>query len=134
MDARRRAAKVAADVERSRAVASATRGVTLYELGVYVKDGEVWSQGGWRPTRLLGPLKGACAGVMDLKPSSDAAFITTAVLGLNSPRVGTIFVAFEDGSRHERPLRQGTPSEMHKVDVAIRRFNTMADAAGAAPN
>jgi hypothetical protein len=50
------------------------------------------------------------------------------VIGFGPPRVGTIFIAFADGTRWEKPLCQGTRAEMAKVDVAIARFNAMADA------
>jgi hypothetical protein len=128
MNARQRAAQVSAQVQRERAVVDKNRGVTLTELGVRVKGDEVWSLPGWARGRHLGPLAGACAGVMDLKPGSQAGYVAAGIIGLNSPRVGTIFVAFADGTRHERPLRMGTRPEMQKVDAAIARFNAMADA------
>ena len=129
MNAKQRAARVATEIQHSRAIAETARGVTLTELGVRVKGNEVWKLPKWASSRYLGPLTGACAGIMDLKPASDAAFLASAVIGLNAPRVGTIFVAFEDGTRHEQPLRQGTRAQMQKVDAAVARFNAMADAA-----
>jgi|ERR1035437_9175087 hypothetical protein len=129
MNARQRAVQVAAQVQRERAVADKTRGVTLTELGVRVKGDQVRSLPGWMRGRHLGSLAGACAGIMDVKPGSEAGYIAAGVIGLNSPRVGTIFVALADGTRHEKPLRMGTRAEMHKMDAAIARFNAMADAA-----
>jgi hypothetical protein len=129
MKAGQRAVQVAAQVQRERAIADKTRGVTLTDFGVRVKGDEVWSLPGWTRGRCLGPLAGACAGVMDLKPGSQAVYVAAGVIGVNPPRVGTIFVAFADGTRHERPLRMGTRPEMHKVDAAVARFNAMADAA-----
>jgi hypothetical protein len=41
MNARQRAAQVAAQIQRERAVADKTRGITLTELGVRVKGDEV---------------------------------------------------------------------------------------------
>ena len=102
----------------------------LSELGVRVKGDEVRKIGGltWDRCRLLGPLAGACAGVMDVKPPSAGAVIFSIVVG-PVPRVGTIFVAFADGTRHERPLLQGSPAQIRKVDAELARFNAMADAA-----
>jgi hypothetical protein len=129
MDARQRAARVAAEVQRSRAVADTARGVTIPELGVRVKGNEVRKNGiSWNSSRRLGSLVGACAGVMDLKSPSAGATLSSVVIG-NVPRVGTIFVAFANGTRHEIPLLQGSLTQMRKVDAAIARFNAMADAA-----
>ncbi|HEY2574783.1 MAG TPA: hypothetical protein VGI74_00595 [Streptosporangiaceae bacterium] len=122
MNAKQRAAQVAAEIQRSRSSADVARGVTLSELGVRVKGNEVRGSG------FRGALAGACAGVMDVKPPSGGAILSSIVIG-NVPRVGTILVAFADGTRHEMPLRQGSPAQMRKVDAAIARFNAMADAA-----
>jgi hypothetical protein len=130
MNARQRAAQVAAQVQRERGRADATAAVVpLGLLGIIVKRGDVYART-WRD-RYLGPLAGACAGVMDIRPGSEAGSIAAGIIGLNAPRVGTIFVAFADGTRHETPLRMGTRAEMHRVDAAIARFNAMADAASA---
>ena len=118
-----------AEVQRSRAVTAAAKGAVLNELGVRVKDGEVRKIGlTWNSSRVLGPLAGACAGVMDVKPASSGQFIGSAITGY-VPRVGTIFVAFADGTRYETALRQGSPAQMRKVDEQIALFNRMADAA-----
>jgi hypothetical protein len=123
-----RAAQVAAEVQRDRARTDAVaRAVALPQLGIVVKRGEVYARK--LRDRYLGPLAGACAGVMDLKPGSGAGCLAAAIIATSTPRVGTIFVAFADGTRHEAPLRMGTRAEMHEVDAAIARFNAMADAA-----
>jgi hypothetical protein len=83
MKARQRAVQVAAQVQRERAIADKTRGVTLTDLGVRVKGDEVWSLPGWTRGRCLGPLAGACAGVMDLKPGSQAVYVAAGVIGVN---------------------------------------------------
>lgn len=128
MNARQRAARVAAEVQLDRARADAAAAVVLLpQLGIVVKRGEVYARK--LRDRHLGPLAGACAGVMDLKPGSEAGAFVAGFLGTSPPRVGTIFVAFADGTRHEIPLRMGTRAEMQKVDAAIARFNAMADAA-----
>jgi hypothetical protein len=63
---------------------------------------------------------------MDVKPASGGALLSSIVIG-NVPRVETIFVAFEDGKRHQTALSQGSRSQMQKVDNAIARFNSMVD-------
>ncbi len=108
-------------------MAGAARGTRLNELGVYVKGTEVRTNGlTWDSSRYLGSLVGACAGVMNIKPVSAGQIVSAVVIG-NAPRVGTIFVAFADGTRHEKALRQGSRAQMHKVDQAIALFNAMAD-------
>jgi hypothetical protein len=129
MTANERAARAAAEVRRSRAASDLTRGVTLPELGVRIKGNEVRKIGlTWNSSICLGPLVGGCAGVMDVRPPSGAAVLSSIVIG-NVPRVGTIFVAFADGSRHEIALRQGSPAQMRKVDDAVARFNAIVDVA-----
>lgn len=128
VNARQRAAQVAAQVQRERARTEAARAVVaLPLLGIIVKHGEVYARK--LRDRHVGPLAGACAGVMDLRPGSQAGYIAAGIIGTNAPCVGTIFVALANGTRHETPLRMGTRSEMHKVDETIARFNAMADAA-----
>lgn len=132
MNARQRAAQVVADVQRSKAVADLGRRQVIFaDLKVVVKDGQVRKYGG--RSAVLGRLKGACAGVMDVRPLTAGEYYTTRI-GLTSPRVGTIFVAFADGTRHEIPLRAGSRDEMHRIDTAIARFNAMADAAENRPS
>ena len=88
MNARQRAERIAAQVQRERAANDATaRVVPLPLLGLVVKNGEVYARK--FTDRHLDPLAGACAGVMDIRPGSDAAYLAAAVVGLSSPRVGT---------------------------------------------
>ncbi len=132
MSAQQRAASAAAEIRRSRAAAEAARGVTLKELGVHVKGNEVFNLNFLlrKEFRYLGSLAGASAGVMDVKPASGGAVLSSIVIG-NVPRVGTIFIAFADGKLHKRPLLQGSPGQMRNVDVEIARFNAMVDVADA---
>ncbi len=89
----------------------------LAEIGVRIKGNEVRKIGlTWNSSRYLEPLVGACAGVMDVKTASAGALISSVVIG-NVPRVGTIFIAFADGTRHEQALRQGSMAQMRKVDA-----------------
>jgi Short C-terminal domain len=131
MSAQQRAANAAAEIHRSRAAAEAARGVTLTALGVRVKGNEVFNLNFLlrKELRYLGPLAGASAGVMDVKPASGGAVLSSIVIG-NVPRVGTIFVAFANGKLHKKALLQGSPRQMRNVDTEVARFNAMADAAG----
>lgn len=105
------------------------RRVTFIELDAQVKDGYVRTVGiTWKLSRHLGPLAGAHAGVTDEKELSRTARRRATVLGA-SPRTGTIFVSFADGTRHETALRLGTDEQRQAIDAAVRRFNAMADAA-----
>ena len=79
------------------------------------------------------PLAGACAGIVIDRPppaESEAASFVKTVIGAGPPRIGTIFVAFSDGTRWERPLHQGTRLQMQKVDAEINQFNAMAELVG----
>jgi hypothetical protein len=128
MNARQRAAQTAAHMQRERTAKDLAGLVSFGELGVMVRNGEVRKIGGGlrqTPKRLAG----ACAGVVIDRPRpSEAGSFVAAVVGFGQPRVGTIFVAFADGTRWEKKLYQGTRQQMQKVDVAIARFNAMADA------
>lgn len=132
MNAQQRAANAAAGILRSRAAAEAARGVTFNELGVRVKGNEVFNLNYLlrKELRYLGPLAGASAGFMDVKPASGGAVLSSIVIG-NVPRVGTIFVAFANGKLHKRPLLQGSPRQMRNVDAEVARFNAMVDVADA---
>jgi hypothetical protein len=94
--------------------------VTLNALGVRVKGNEVFNLNFLlrKEFRYLGPLAGASAGVMDVKPASSGAVISSIVIG-NVPRVGTIFIAFANGKLHKRPLLQGSPGQMRNVDTEV---------------
>jgi hypothetical protein len=128
MNARQRAARVAVQVQRAEARTDATAAFVAFpEPGIVVKRGEVYARK--LRDRHLGSLAGACAGLMDLRPGSQAGYLAAGIIGTSTPRVGTIFVAFADGTRHETPLRMGTRAELNKVNAAIARFNAMADAA-----
>jgi hypothetical protein len=128
MDARQRAAQTSASMQRERTAKDLTRLVSLMEIGVMVRGREVRKVGGgFRQTPRQ--LAGACTGVViDRPPPSEVGSFVAGVIGFGPPRVGTIFVAFADGTRWETPLHQGTRHQMQKVDAAIARFNAMADA------
>jgi hypothetical protein len=98
-------------------------------LDVQVRGGEVRKIGPiWKMSRRLGPLAGAWAGVAEEKELSTAHKVTAEVLG-SSPRIGTIFVSFPDGTRHETPLRRDSEEHVEELHKAIEKFNAMAKAA-----
>ena len=132
MSARHNAAREAGETQESHTATDLQRRVIFMELGAQVKDGDVRTVGfTWNRSRHLGPLAGAHAGVTDDKELSRTARIKAAVLG-TSPRTGTIFVSFADGTRHETALRLGTDEQRQAIDAAMTRFNAMADAAAKA--
>ena len=132
MSARHDAARKAGETQESHTATDPQRRVIFMELDAQVKDGDVRTIGlTWNRSRHLGPLAGAHAGVTDNKELSRKARIKAAWLG-TSPRTGTIFVSFADGTRHEVALRLGTDEQRQAIDAAVTRFNAMADAAAKA--
>ena len=132
MSARQNAAREAGGTQEPHTATDLQRRIIFMELDAQVKDGDVRTVGfTWNRSRRLGPLAGAHAGVTDDKELSRAARIKAAVLG-TSPRTGTIFVSFADGTRHEIALRLGTDEQRQAIDAAVTRFNAMADAAAKA--
>jgi hypothetical protein len=132
VSARHNTSRGAGGIEQSDAATDLQRRVMFMELNAQVKDGDVRTVGvTWNRSRHLGPLAGAHAGVTEIKELSGSARIKAAVLG-TSPRTGTIFVSFADGTRHEVALRLGTAEQRQAIDAAVRRFNAMADAAAKA--
>jgi hypothetical protein len=128
MDARQRAAQTAASMQRERTAKDLARFVNLMEIGVSIRGSEVTKHGGGLRQKPQ-PLAGACAGVVIDRPApSEVGSFVANVIGFGPARVGTIFVAFANGTRWERPLYQDSRSQMQKVDAAIARFNAMADA------
>lgn len=100
---------------------------TLRRLGIRVKLGDVRKIGMLKEaSRYLGPLTGACAGVVDNRAPSAGAMLLSLVRG-KIPRSGIIFIAFMNGRRYERNLRWPSPARRRGVDEAVSRFNEMAD-------
>jgi hypothetical protein len=116
-------------MEESDTATDLQRRAVFLELDAQVKDGEVRRIGvTWKRSRHLGPLAGAHAGVTDNTDLGRSVRIMSAVLG-TLPRTGTILISFTDGTRHEVALLAGTDEQRQSVDVAVSRFNAMADAA-----
>ena len=130
MTAQQRAARIEAELRRVK-----NSRTEFPERGVYVGDNLVWNGRSRLP---LGPLAGACAGVKDLREPSVVAevgaFVADVVIGVSpGVSVGTKFVAFADGTRHETRLNMGSRAEMQAVDRAVAEFNAMVDAAESEP-
>jgi hypothetical protein len=126
MSAQQRADHVK-EVMRSRAAAKPQQDEAFKKLGVRVKSGDVRKIGRlWNTSRYLGPLIGACAGVIDDRAPSAGAMLSSLIRG-KMPRAGTVFIAFVNGRRHERHLYWGSLTRRQKVDNAMSKFNEMAD-------
>lgn len=138
MGARDRAAAISAAAAQGKLRAQAAKGVDFPTLGVRVRGGEVrvaklFSQG-----KILGPLKGSCAGLTDLVPSHNEYGPQRTALGygLRNGSCST-FVAFDDGTRHTRqhtlkhPRIYGVAGAVDEsvIHAEIARFNQLADLA-----
>jgi hypothetical protein len=69
MNARDRAAAITAAAAQAQLRAQAAKGIDFPTLGVSVRGGEVRVAKLFGPGKILGPLKGSCAGMTDLVPS-----------------------------------------------------------------
>jgi hypothetical protein len=125
MSAQDRAARVAAQIQDQQAMKKMTSwaGTRFPSLRVTVKNGEIRYGLGKRQ-----PLKGACAGARNVHPATGGQVLFSVLAG-PAPKVGTLFVAFADGTRFESPLLQGSRAQMRKVDEEIALFNRLADLA-----
>jgi hypothetical protein len=121
--------RVIGDTPQSRTDADLTRRVFFDEIRVQVRDLEVRTVGvTWKRSRRLGSIVGASAGVTDQKQLSMGAKLRAGLLS-TTPRIGTIFVAFADGTRYETPLRLGSDEQTAAIEAEVARFNAMAAAA-----
>ena len=76
-------------------------------LGVKISGAEVWTTGRRSPSRYLGPLQGAHAGVIEPGRSRTGVFISRVLLGEVVPKNATVFVTFPDDALYERLLAPG---------------------------
>jgi hypothetical protein len=140
VNARERAAQVALQAARDRAVVDRNRGVNLAAIRVRVKGDGVWAlAGGVLPVERLGPLAGACAGIFDARtPKRDVAAEVTSELIIPGSGgryyFGTLFIAFADGTRFDRPLNLRTRAELTTIKQQIVQFNAMADLVESQPS
>jgi hypothetical protein len=60
-------------------------GMAFGYLGVVIRGTDVWTTGRGTPNRRLGPLSGACAGVIEPRRSRIGTYISSLLLGGNTP-------------------------------------------------
>src|SRR5258708_39423104 len=71
-------------------------GTVFGYLGVKISGTDVWTTGRGTPSRCLGPLIGACAGVVEPRRSWMGTFSSSALLGDVPPKNARLYVAFAD--------------------------------------
>ena len=104
--------------------------MTFGYLGVMVHESEVWTFERENPSRYLGPLKGARAGLTEPRRSRIGMFISGLLLGEVVPKKAIIFIAFSDDTRHERLVVPWINRwDWPKIATEIGRFNLAAAAA-----
>ena len=103
-------------------------GMVFSYLGVVIRGTDVWTFGREAPTRCLGPLKGACAGIIEPRRSRIGSYISSLLLGGNAPpKNARLYIAFADGTRYERMLLPWIPIDAWpRIAGQIGRFNAAA--------
>jgi hypothetical protein len=136
MNAKDRAAAIAAATAQAQLRAGLAKGINFPTLGVSVKGGEVREMRLFGQGKLLGPLKGSCAGLTDLVPSRNEYGPGRTSLGYGMRNGScTTFVAFEGGQQHTRRHVLKHPRIIGVVgavdgsvlDAEIAKFNQLAD-------
>jgi hypothetical protein len=106
---------------------AAPGGAAFGYLGVRISGAEVWTTGHGSPSRYLGPLEGARAGVTEPSRSRIGMFISRLLLGQAVPKNARLFVAFPDNTRYERQLVPwDLRADWPKIAGEIGRFNSAA--------
>lgn len=138
MNAKDRAAAIAAATAQAQLRAALAKGINFPALGVSVKGGEVREMRLFGQGKLLGPLKGSCAGLTNLVPSRNEYGPGRISLGYGMRNGScTTFVAFEGGQQHTRrhilkhPRIIGVAGAVDgsALDAEIAKFNQLADLA-----
>jgi hypothetical protein len=112
------------DVRRSQSEAD---GMVFGHLGVKISGTDVWTTGqGGTPSRCLGPLAGAYAGLVEPRRSWFGTFISSLLVGDVPPKKATMLVAFADGTRYERLPLPFVTQNWPKIAGEIGRFNAAA--------
>jgi hypothetical protein len=129
MSAEERAAHVITEILHSGATAKTNPDVMLRKLGIRVRCGDVRQAGLVRGnSRYLGPLVGACAGVICSRKPTTSATLSSRIRE-KMPSTRTVFVAFANGRRHEHHLYWVSRTQIEKVNSQVSSFNTMVDGA-----
>jgi hypothetical protein len=103
-------------------------GMVFGYLGVKICGADVWTIGHGSPSRCLGPLSGACAGMAEPPRSLIGTYISSLLFGANVlPKNARLYIAFSDGTRYERlVLPWVVPEDWPKMAGEIGRFNEAA--------
>ena len=101
-------------------------GMVFGFLGVRISGYDVWTADRRTPVRLLGPLKGASAGVIEPRRTRIGMFISSMLLGEAPPKNARLYIAFADGTRYERQLLPWVHDDWPKIAGEIGRFNAAA--------
>jgi hypothetical protein len=119
------------DVQRSLADAD---GLVFGYLGVRISGTEVWTFGNEHPSRRLGPLAGARAGLLEPRRSWFGTIVSSLLLGEAPPKGARLFVAFADGTRYERLVLPWVAVEdWPKIAGQVGRFNAAGFLTGQEP-
>jgi hypothetical protein len=119
------------DVQSSQAGAD---GAVFGYLGVRISGADVWTAARGTPSRRLGSLAGAYAGVVEPRRSAVVSVLMRLLqLSYAPTRNVHVFVAFSDGSRYERLLLPWAGDDSPKIAGQIGRFNAAAYFAGPPP-
>jgi hypothetical protein len=79
------------------------------------------------PSRYLGPLAGAGAGLDEPRRSRIGSFLSSVLTGSSAPKNAKLYVAFADGSRYERMVLPWVREpDWPKIGGEIGRFNEAA--------
>lgn len=109
-------------------------GTVFGYLGVRISGTEVWTAARGNPSRRLGQLAGAYAGVVEPRRSVVASVLMRLLLLSYAPAHKVrVFVAFADGSRYERLLLPWASEDSPKIAGQIGRFNAAAYLAAPPP-
>lgn len=105
-------------------------GMVFGYLGVRVIATDVWATGSGIPSRCLGPLIGASAGIVEPRRSWIGTFVSSLLLGEVPPKNARLSVVFADGTRYNRHLLPWVNDlDWPKVAGEIGRFNEAAQLA-----
>jgi hypothetical protein len=109
-------------------------GMLFGYLSVRISGTDVWTTGHGTPSRCLGPLTGARAGIAEPRRSRLGTFISSRLVGEVPPKDARLYVVLADGTRYERLVVPWLSDlDWPKVAGEIGRFNAAAQAAQAAP-
>jgi hypothetical protein len=102
-------------------------GMVFGYLGVRIDGSDVWTTGRGSPSRRLGPLVGATAGIVEPRRSWIGSLVSSLLLGVVPPKNATLCVIFADSACYERLMVPWLSDlDWPKVAGEIGRFNAAA--------